>query len=106
DLPQGAGPIDFIKDFGDTAALMLTVASPKASDLDIDLRAKAIQPVIERARSQVVAPPAGASAPERAALIVCLPQSITGGTGGTGGIEGNLQMMRKHSALFVAYLDE
>ena len=32
DLPQGAGPINFIKDFGDTAALMLTVASPRASD--------------------------------------------------------------------------
>ena len=29
DLPPGAGPIEFIKDFGDTAALMLTVASPK-----------------------------------------------------------------------------
>ena len=30
DLPEGAGPISFVKDFGDTAALMLTVASPKA----------------------------------------------------------------------------
>src|SRR5262245_53493001 len=29
DLPSGAGPINFIKDFGDTAALMLTVTSPK-----------------------------------------------------------------------------
>ncbi|MGA9996352.1 MAG: efflux RND transporter permease subunit, partial [Pyrinomonadaceae bacterium] len=29
DLPNGAGPVNFIKDFGDTAALMLTVASPK-----------------------------------------------------------------------------
>ena len=29
DLPNGAGPINFIKDFGDTAALMLTVASPE-----------------------------------------------------------------------------
>src|SRR6201993_2699234 len=28
DLPQGAGPITYVKDFGDTAALMLTVASP------------------------------------------------------------------------------
>lgn len=28
-LPAGAGPIQFIKDFGDTTALMLTVASPK-----------------------------------------------------------------------------
>ena len=27
--PDGAGPIQFIKDFGDTAALMLTVASPR-----------------------------------------------------------------------------
>jgi multidrug efflux pump subunit AcrB len=26
DLPQGAGPIIYVKDFGDTAALMLTVA--------------------------------------------------------------------------------
>ena len=29
DLPDGAGPIEFVKDFGDTAALMLTVASPQ-----------------------------------------------------------------------------
>ena len=29
DLPSGARPINFIKDFGDTAALMLTVASPQ-----------------------------------------------------------------------------
>jgi multidrug efflux pump subunit AcrB len=28
DLPPGAGPAEFLKDFGDTAALMLTVASP------------------------------------------------------------------------------
>ena len=41
DLPDGAGPINFVKDFGDTAALMLTVASPKVSDLEVELRAKA-----------------------------------------------------------------
>ena len=28
ELPDGAGPVQFIKDFGDTATLMLTVASP------------------------------------------------------------------------------
>src|SRR5216683_1624101 len=28
-LPQGAGPIQFQSDYGDTAALMLTVASPR-----------------------------------------------------------------------------
>src|SRR5262244_4371189 len=61
DLPHGAGPINFIKDFGDPAALMLTVASPKASDLDIELRAKAVQPAIEQARAQTPfdAPPSG-----------------------------------------------
>src|SRR5215831_7525598 len=40
-LPQGAGPISFQSDFGDTTALMLTVASPRADQVDIDLRAKA-----------------------------------------------------------------
>ncbi|HEU0174231.1 MAG TPA: efflux RND transporter permease subunit [Blastocatellia bacterium] len=97
DFPQGAGPINFIKDFGDTAALMLTVASPKASDLDIELRAKAIQPAIEQARSLVAAPLKGESPSNRAALIVCLPQSMIG---------GSLQMLRKHRDLFVEYLEE
>jgi multidrug efflux pump subunit AcrB len=97
DLPQGAGPINFIKDFGDTAALMLTVASPKADDLDIELRAKAIQPAIEQARSRVAAALSGESSHNRAALIVCLPQSMVG---------GNLQMTRKHRDLFVEYLEE
>src|SRR5712692_3591369 len=35
DLPEGAGPINFIKDFGDTAALMLTVASPGVGAVEI-----------------------------------------------------------------------
>src|SRR5947199_5859821 len=50
-LPQGAGPISFQSDFGDTAALMLTVASPKADQLDIDIRAQAIQSAIQSARA-------------------------------------------------------
>jgi len=50
DLPNGAGPINFIKDFGDTAALMLTVASPKTDDSEIDLRARAIQTAIDHER--------------------------------------------------------
>ena len=58
DLPEGAGPIKFIKDFGDTSALMLTVASPKVSDAEIDLRAKAISEAIARHRMQY-APPGG-----------------------------------------------
>jgi hypothetical protein len=38
DLPDGAGPVQFIKDFGDTATLMLTVASPRISAVEIELR--------------------------------------------------------------------
>ena len=38
-LPDGAGPPVFLKDFGDTATLMLTVASPKPGKVEIALRA-------------------------------------------------------------------
>src|SRR5919199_1619591 len=51
DLPQGAGPINFIKDFGDTAALMLTVASPKVDETEIAIRAKALQQAIVETRA-------------------------------------------------------
>src|SRR5262249_42058816 len=51
DLPDGAGPIQFQKDFGDTAALMLTVASPRASETEIDLRARDVRAAIERMRA-------------------------------------------------------
>jgi multidrug efflux pump subunit AcrB len=50
-LPQGAGPITFQSDFGDTAALMLTVASPKADSVEIDLRAQSIQKAVRSARA-------------------------------------------------------
>jgi multidrug efflux pump subunit AcrB len=52
DLPDGAGPIKFIKDFGDTSALMLTVASPKVSEAEIDVRAKEVGEAIARNRAQ------------------------------------------------------
>src|ERR1044072_2387606 len=55
DLPDGAGPINFVKDFGDTAALMLTVASPKVNDLEIALRSDAVQKAIEETRAQAPA---------------------------------------------------
>src|SRR5258705_12249772 len=51
-LPEGAGPVNFIKDFGDTAALMLTVASPKISETAIALRAKSVSDAITRNRAQ------------------------------------------------------
>src|SRR5262249_40180673 len=42
DLPDGAGPIRYQRDFGDTATLMLTVASPKMSETEIGVRAMQI----------------------------------------------------------------
>jgi multidrug efflux pump subunit AcrB len=50
-LPQGAGSITFQSDFGDTSALMLTVASPKADSVEIDLRAQSIQAAVRSARA-------------------------------------------------------
>ena len=57
DLPDGAGPIQFIKDFGDTSALMLTVASPKVSEAEIDVRANEVGEAIARNRARYA--PAG-----------------------------------------------
>jgi multidrug efflux pump subunit AcrB len=68
-LPEGAGPIQFLKDFGDTAALMLTVASPKVSGIDIDLRAAGIRKAIEAARLKA---PSGS----RVSVVVCHPPAI------------------------------
>ncbi|MGO9603707.1 MAG: efflux RND transporter permease subunit [Candidatus Binataceae bacterium] len=39
DLPEGAGPIRFYSDFGETSALMLTVASPRESEVAVAIRA-------------------------------------------------------------------
>jgi multidrug efflux pump len=42
DLPEGAGPVQYIKEFGETSALMLTVASPPAHGPQLRLLAKEI----------------------------------------------------------------
>jgi len=55
DLPEEAQPIDFKKDFGDTAALMLTVASPRISRAEIAIRAQAIEAQIRAVRSTALA---------------------------------------------------
>jgi multidrug efflux pump len=49
-IPQGAGPIRFLSDFGDTATLMLTIASPPADDVDVALRAREIKFAIQAVR--------------------------------------------------------
>ena len=46
-LPDGA-KVDFIKDFGDTAALMLTVSSPRASEIEVQIRAEKVAAAARR----------------------------------------------------------
>ncbi|HSS76023.1 MAG TPA: efflux RND transporter permease subunit [Thermoanaerobaculia bacterium] len=75
DLPQGAGPINFIKDFGDTAALMLTVASPRISGLEVELRAKSIRQAIEQARAHEGNPEV--TGKQRVTLLLTFPQSLS-----------------------------
>lgn len=52
DLPPNAGPVNFIRDFGDTATLLLTVASPQVSEAEVKLRAMAIQQVLANDRQR------------------------------------------------------
>ncbi len=68
DLPQGAGPIRWVSDFGDTAALMLTVASPKVPDTEVKLRALGVQSAIKKAREGRTEP--------RASVLYCYPSTI------------------------------
>jgi multidrug efflux pump subunit AcrB len=70
-LPQGAGPIQFNSDFGDTAAMMLTVASPPASAVEIAVRARAIRNAIERERAYWKS-----GAGPRVSVVYAFPQSV------------------------------
>lgn len=71
DLPEGAGPVQFNGDFGDTAALMLTVASPKESEVAISLRARTIANAIQQTRAS------SSQQGARASLVVAFPLSIS-----------------------------
>jgi multidrug efflux pump subunit AcrB len=72
-LPQGAGPIQFNGDFGDTAALMLTVASPPANDVAIALRARSVQQTIREVRAAL---PADSPQP-RVSVVYCFPLDVS-----------------------------
>jgi multidrug efflux pump len=69
DLPQGAGPIQWISDFGDTAALMLTVASPSVPDVEVDLRARGVRESIEQLRR--------GKAGDRVSVLYCYPTGVS-----------------------------
>ena len=69
DLPDGAGPVTWISDFGDTAALMLTIASPTVPDLEIALRARGVRDAIEKGRQGVTS--------GRVTVLYCYPASVS-----------------------------
>ena len=68
DLPDGAGPITWISDFGDTAALMLTVASPPVPGIEIELGARGIREAIEKERR---------GEDGRVTVLYCYPASVS-----------------------------
>jgi multidrug efflux pump subunit AcrB len=74
-LPSGAGPVQFLSDFGDTAALMLTVASPQADAAEVAVRARDIQAAVVRARQQS---PVGTS---RVSLVFAYPYALSASVG-------------------------
>ncbi len=69
-LPNGAGPVTWVSDFGDTAALMLTIASPKVGQAELRIRGLAAGKAIAQLR-------AGTSAAERVAALYCFPPTVS-----------------------------
>jgi multidrug efflux pump subunit AcrB len=76
-LPEGAS-VKFVKDFGDTSALMLTVSSPRASDVEIQLRAEKVAAALRDVRRDLPASTKGAagSVAQRAALVASFPMTL------------------------------
>ena len=72
-LPQGAGPIQFNSDFGETAAMMLTVVSPPASEVDVALRSRSIRGAIEKTRGRRLSK---ASQQPRISIVYAFPSSV------------------------------
>lgn len=71
DLPAGTQPIIFLKDFAETAALLLTVASPPVSGPELDVKARDVQRVIADLRRGTKDEGRG-----RASVVVCFPHTL------------------------------
>src|ERR1700729_1101708 len=71
-LPAGATGVQFQSDFGDTAALMMTVASPNVDDLEIEMRARSVEDAIRAARAT-----AGPSTLRPFSLVFTFPLSLS-----------------------------
>ena len=74
-LPRGAGPIQFNSNFGNTAALMLTVASPIVGPTEIALRANEIRKAVDQTRAAL---PKNSPQP-RISIIYAFPLSVAAG---------------------------
>lgn len=68
-LPKGSYPPVFMKDFGDTVALMLTVSSPPMPELEVRLRAHAIEQALVAHRST-------SEGPQYKDIVFAFPASI------------------------------
>ena len=55
-LPNGATGVQFQSDFGDTAALMMTVASPPLDGFEIEMRARSVEEAIRSVRAAAIPP--------------------------------------------------
>jgi multidrug efflux pump subunit AcrB len=71
-LPAGATGVQFQSDFGDTAALMMTVASPPVDALEVEMRARSVEDAIRGARSA-----AGRSKLQPVTIIYTFPLSLS-----------------------------
>ncbi len=69
-LPPGAGPIKLNSKFGDAAAVMLSVSSPRVSDVEINLRSIDITEALKGIRQHKSA------AADRAAIVVATPLDV------------------------------
>ena len=69
DMPQGASQIQFVKDFGDTTNLMLTVASPRVRGVELQLRAQPIEAAIRKVRED-------AEPGRRGSLVYAFPTAL------------------------------
>ncbi len=72
-LPDGAGPIQFQSDYADTAALMLTVASPPVDETEIALRARTLQRAVAETRAAKPARAPGSSV----SVVYCFPPTVS-----------------------------
>jgi multidrug efflux pump subunit AcrB len=71
-LPSGATGVQFQSDFGDTAALMMTVASPLIDELEIEMRARSVEEAIRSARLA-----AGVSTLPQVSVVFTFPLSLS-----------------------------